>query len=217
MSSILKALRRLEEERARKNHSTPEISASLLRHGTSRRSPSVVWLWPTLFALIIVILLVLVWWLWRPAPLTRQSESSVPSPANLPAVLPEKRGGVVIIEDVIDTRRPVYPQPATSPVSKPTPPPITVNPPPAQMSLQPEGKAQVEVNKLSVAPIEERKNPIVSAIAWQDDTSARMAVVDGLPVMTGELVSSAKVLEILSDRIIFEEDGVRFSVRMQTQ
>lgn len=215
MSSILKALRRLEEERARKNNCPPEISASLLRQETHRRSPSFVWMWPTLFALIIVILLVLVWWLWLPAPMVNKPESSIPSSSNLSAVFPEKRGRAVIIEDVIDTRRPIYLQPAASPTSIPSPPPTMVNPPPAPMSLEPENKTPLEVKKVTEAPIIERQSPIVSAIAWQDESSARMAVVDGLPVMTGESVSSAKVVEILFDRIIFEEDGVRFSVRMQ--
>ena len=49
MSSILKALRRLEEERARKSHAAPEIAANLLRRGARRRSTPL-WIWPTIVA-----------------------------------------------------------------------------------------------------------------------------------------------------------------------
>ena len=60
--------------------------------------------------------------------------------------------------------------------------------------------------------IAERQTPVVSAIVWQEDSSARMAVVDGLPVMTGEFVGTAKIQEILRDRILFTERGMLFTV-----
>jgi alpha-ketoglutarate-dependent taurine dioxygenase len=59
--------------------------------------------------------------------------------------------------------------------------------------------------------------PVVSAIVWHEDSSARMAVVDGLPVMTGEFVGTAKVQEILRDRILFVEEGKLFTVSVDPQ
>ena len=44
-----------------------------------------------------------------------------------------------------------------------------------------------------------------------------MAVVDGLPVMTGEFVGTAKVEEIQRDRIIFIEAGKLFTVYVDPQ
>jgi hypothetical protein len=65
--------------------------------------------------------------------------------------------------------------------------------------------------------IVERKSPVVSAIVWQEDSAARMAVVDGLPVMTGELVGTARIQEILRDRILFTEAGKLFTVYVDSQ
>jgi len=208
MSSILKALRRLEEERARKSQVAPEIAASLLRSG-SRRRQSVAWIWPTVFALVTLMFAVLLW-LWRPAARPNLINSPAPLAVTLSTPLPVGRGGEVIIEEVIDQRRPVLLPPVESPLPAKILP-VKVNPPP-----EPKVENPSALNKPPAFPNPERQQPIVSAIAWQDDSSARMAVVDGLPVMTGEFVAAAKVVEIQRDRILFEEDGVRFIVRMQS-
>jgi hypothetical protein len=44
-----------------------------------------------------------------------------------------------------------------------------------------------------------------------------MAVVDGLPVMTGEFVGTARIQEILHDRILFVEAGKLFTVYVDPQ
>lgn len=209
MSSILKALRRLEEERARKSHVAPEIAASLLR-GDSRRQKTSLWIWPSLFAFVVLVLAVF-FWSWRPVALTSSIDSPTASPpATIPLTAPAGRGGEVIIEEVMDQSRPTFLPPVT-----PTSQPVVVHPSPPR--LESTVPTPVVVNKPATVVIEERQRPVVSAIAWQEDSSARMAVVDGLPVMTGESVAAAKVVEISSDRILFEEAGMRFSVRVQSQ
>jgi len=206
MSSILKALRRLEEERARKSHVAPEIAASLLR-SDSRRQKSPVLIWISVSALITMMILAAFFWSWRSAATTNPTASLPPSPATLTNTSPAERGGEVIIEEVIDQRRPALLPPPTQQNDKVLPPSPKMDP----VVLTP-----TVANKTTAVVIEERQSPIVSAIAWQDDSSARMAVVDGLPVMTGETVATAKVIEILPDRILFEEAGVRFVVRVQS-
>jgi hypothetical protein len=44
-----------------------------------------------------------------------------------------------------------------------------------------------------------------------------MAVVDGLPVMTGEFVGAAQIQEIRRDHILFVEAGRLFTVTIQPQ
>lgn len=206
MSSILKALRRLEEERARKSHVAPEIAASLLR-SDSRRQKSPVLIWISVSALITMMILAAFFWSWRSAATTNPTASLPPSPATLTNTSPAERGGEVIIEEVIDQRRPALLPPTTQQNEKVLPP---------SPKMDPGVLTPTVANKTTAVVIEERQSPIVSAIAWQDDSSARMAVVDGLPVMTGETVATAKVIEILPDRILFEEAGVRFVVRVQS-
>lgn len=208
MSSILKALRRLEEERARKSRVAPEIAASLLR-GDWRRQKSSVWIWPSVFAFVALTLAVFLW-AWRPTAVTSPRALPASSPASNPIASPAGRGGEVIIEEVMDQRRPLLLSPATPTLQFAKVIPAPSNPAPAIPDL-------TAANRPVAVFIEERQSPVVSAIAWQDDSSARMAVVAGLPVMTGESVATANVLEILPDRILFVEEGVRFIVRVQSQ
>ncbi|MDO9081499.1 MAG: hypothetical protein Q7U44_11925 [Desulfuromonadales bacterium] len=210
MSSILKALRRLEQERARKSPVAPEIAASLLRHNP-QRSSTPRWLWPTTFA-VVVLLLAAALWFWRPAaqnvapPLTAVPHS--PSTAT-------GQVGELIIEEVIDQRKPVLLSPrtpslaTTAPLSAKSDQPVA---PVASKSLPP-----AQANKATPDVIAERQRPVVSAIAWQDDSAARMAVVDGLPVMTNEFVGNVKVQEIQRDRIVFADGDILFTVYVDAQ
>jgi general secretion pathway protein B len=201
MSSILKALRRLEEERARKSPVAPEIAASLLRRG-ARRRPVTSWIWPTVLAAVVVVAAALLW-SWRPAPVVSPIVTSLASSTTSPGSA-ARQSGEVIIEEVIDQRRPVL-LPPTAPVSAPKRLPAKVDSP------------RKKVKSGGPAPTGERRRLVISAIAWQDDSSARMAVVDGLPVMTGEFVGTAKVQEILRDRILFAEAGKLFTVSIDPQ
>jgi hypothetical protein len=122
-----------------------------------------------------------------------------------------ERGREVIIEEVMDQRRPVLLPPAVQSVSTPVPVPAKNHSLPAR--IEPAVSTPPAADKNPVpAFIAERQNPVVSAIVWQEDSSARMAVVDGLPVMTGEFVGTAKIQEILRDRILFTEAGMLFTV-----
>lgn len=206
MSSILKALRRLEEEKARKSSAAPEIAANLLRSHVRRRVMPP-WIWPVLYTLLaIAIMTILFLWLWRPLPEDQQPVAAISAPP--PPVAGQEsgaQGGVVIIEEVIDRRRPVLLPPA--PLPAPARPKTSV---PAQV-------APVTTEEAFASRNEVRLNPLVAAIAWQEESSARMAVIDGLPVMTGEMVGTARVKEILKDRVLFTENGTTFSVLMPSQ
>jgi type II secretory pathway component PulC len=52
----------------------------------------------------------------------------------------------------------------------------------------------------------------VSGIAWQDERSARRAVVNGFLMREGAIVSGAKITEILQDRVRFSLSGTSFEV-----
>lgn len=212
MSSILKALRRLEEERARKSQVAPEIAANLLRHHSRYRATSP-WLWPTLFVSAALILAIVLWQ-WRPVPVLLPAAAPVSSPVVLSETPPAGKGGEFIIEEVIDRRRPIL-LPPTTPAAAPNPLSVRVIPP----TPGPEGSltSSPQSSGLPAASSERRQNPVVSAIAWQEDSSVRMAVVDGLPVMTGESVGTARVQEILPDRIVFAEGGALFTVYVSSQ
>lgn len=55
---------------------------------------------------------------------------------------------------------------------------------------------------------------VISGIGWQKDNADRLAIVNGRPVMEGEMVDGAKVEEIFPDRIRFSLDGRSIVVPM---
>lgn len=213
MSSILKALRRLEEERARKSHAPPEIAVSLLRDNFRRRKASF-WLWPVVVVAVILGAVLLVWSFRSLAP----PVAIPPVVRTTPAAQPPSaaRGGEVIIEEVIDRRIPAA-APPSSPAEVKVAAPLAApdaSPPPETAATP---KPPVPPVECVVTPAEpalaERSAPAVSAIAWQEERALRMAVIDGLPVMTGETVGTATVEEIRPDRVIFSAGGESFFVR----
>lgn len=208
MSSILKALRRLEEERARKSHAAPEIAANLLRRGARRRSTPL-WIWPTIVA-VVALALAVFFWSWRPAPVGNKIVTPITLPADIPVAPTTGQSGEVIIEEVIDQRRPAM----LAPVKPPLPVPAPVQP---VQNFKTESIPAAAESQSAAPFIEVRQSPVISAIAWQDDSALRMAVVDGLPVMTGEFAGTAKVQEILRDRILFIEEGRSFTVHIDPQ
>ena len=215
MSSILKALRRLEEERARKSQVAPGIAASLLRRGVQRRQLPL-WVWPTVIIVVALTLAALLWPL-RPAlvKIEKVSQGLVPAPPPTKISLPSSagQGGEMIIEEVMDQRRPVLLPRRPSPAAAPALPLARVIQ--ATPGAAATAKAATEAINSTVIAIEERQSPVVSAIAWQEESPARMAVIDGLPVMTGETVGRAIVEEIQRDRILFREEGILFMVRIE--
>ena len=206
MSSILKALRRLEEERARKSPAAPEIAANLLRQGVRRRSTPL-WIWTTVVAVVVLALALAVFsWSWRSTPLGSKIVTPIALPADVPLAASTGQGGEVIIEEVIDQRRHGTLSPAKT--LKSSAPVLSVQ------NVKTESIPAVKESKPAAPRSEPRQSPLITAIAWQDDSAARMAVVDGMPVMTGEFVGTAKVQEILRDRIIFAEEGRIFTVHI---
>lgn len=52
----------------------------------------------------------------------------------------------------------------------------------------------------------------VSGIAWQDERSARRAVINGFLLKEGSSVAGARVMEIQQDRVRFSLAGRNFEV-----
>lgn len=79
--------------------------------------------------------------------------------------------------------------------------------PPTQVA-QPTTSSAASVEPTSAAPA----NIKVSGIAWQDERSARRAVINDLLMKEGNVVSGAKILEIRRDRVRFSLSGSTFEV-----
>lgn len=73
--------------------------------------------------------------------------------------------------------------------------------------------APTTTSAASVAPtVAAPANIKISGIAWQEERSARRAVVNDLLMKEGNLVSGAKITDILRDRVRFSLSGGTFEV-----
>jgi general secretion pathway protein B len=224
MSSILKALKKLEEEKARGREGSVDIARDILR-GTSRRQTGPAWLLPALAAavLLIAVAVAVVGLLRREpealvAPLLASPErapapvATSPPPATDPPVqevrLPPSPAAATGAQTA--ARR------AASVVSAepPTPAATAVSPAPASKPPTVSAAPAEPAAEAPAAASPPRPRLAVSAIAFQADREGRLAVVNDLPVMEGTAVEGMTVEEILPDRVRFSRQGQSFEVAL---
>ena len=215
MSSILKALKKLEQEKVRRGDLAVDLALDIHRGARRQRYP---WLLPaSLVILVLGCVVAAVWLLHSPAAewIAAGARPPVPVSPLLPrAPLPPHPVSVNDPETVAANpqapsqpladaaapatqtarRRNDRPQrPAQSPGRR-TPSPS--RPAPGTAALAPPGAVGPGSPGLQL-----------SGIVWQQDPAARMAIIDDLPVMVGTEISGAKVLEILPDRVVLTANG----------
>jgi general secretion pathway protein B len=78
--------------------------------------------------------------------------------------------------------------------------------PPAMRAVEP--PTERTAGALSLAP-HDASDLTVSGIAWQKESTSRLAVVNGVPVIQGAVVAGARVEEILPDRVRFTRGDSR--------
>ena len=86
----------------------------------------------------------------------------------------------------------------------------------AQTQQQPPSQPQAKPVDRALALPPPPPSLTVSGIAWQKGESDRIAMVNGSPVSEGTVVAGAKVLEIKPDRVRFSRDGATFDVPIGT-
>jgi len=234
MSSILKALQKLEQERAARRGGPPDITGAIARQ-TKAAKPSPSWLLPVGVTLGAVVAVVVTYSFMggfshekntttaanspptspssREALLSSPPATSVPSTAlpsaHLPAVSPAK--GTPILARPVPQLVPPSPAPAL-----PKPPAPPVSPAPSVLPA-PTNNAALPGRQMTPAPASSRGDtPViaVSGIAWQKDSSDRLAVINGSPVSEGATVEGARVEEIFPDKVRFSYRNEHFDVQL---
>jgi general secretion pathway protein B len=193
LSSILRALKKLEAEKARTQGGQIDLARDILRPAELRRqSPLRI---PVLVTLLILVGglvgMALMFWVENPAPrLPLAVESSPPVPA----------ASVQPMETSADV-----------PIAPPAPR-ASALPPVAEVvsPVAPNLPAASETPALPALPVHPRL--IISGIVYQDDPESRIAVVNDLPAMTGTRIEGALVEEIRSGSVVFSYQGQHFEV-----
>lgn len=220
MSSILKALKRLEEDKAVRLDAPVDIARDILRQPRKTRHPaSRQLLVPVVGGLVVAVgalFLLQAWHSTRASEPVTQAEPAVsqPQPPPSPAVAPiEVRANALPAvsgePEIVEVQMSPPPvaaaveraaRPAGAAAGAVAPPKALVPPPDAK----PAPAATVE--QAALPPL------AVSGIAFQTEREARLAVVNDLPVMEGTLIEGARVEEILADRVRFAWEGGTFEV-----
>ncbi len=218
MSSILEALKKLEEEKAARRGGAGNLTGKVAKSGRRPR-PLPAWLIPASMLGIAAVSVLLTWFAMngvfsrrgerlpgKMAPETAAVQDSPLTPTGVPVTEPLKPHQVrqPMEKNVEATARssavaagkghPLRSGPSarggreTASAPGPTPAVGTGTPLPA-------------LN--------------VSGIVWQKDSAFRMAVVNGVPVREGGTVEGATVREILSDRVRFTLNGKDLEVPLE--
>lgn len=225
MSSILKALKKLEEEKsALQDEKEINLSRDILKQPVTR-GISVQWFWLAGILSIAVIVMLTVALIRKPQISETASHKELPSisrPATLPtptqslpatlAVTGINKGDSVTNPSPLQTLQ-TGPQPLLTPARVS----ILKNerielPGGIAPSIEPL-KTESAVKSIPVsAPLASDTTLTLSGIAWNKDSADRLAIINGQPTTTGTTVSGALVEEILPDRVKLFHHGRTFEL-----
>ena len=200
MSSILKALRKLEDEKANMGEGSVDLAHDILKRSYEDKRSSSAWKFVTLIAVVLLLgagYLVFLPSVDSPQPTVRTAQdlpslTVPPQSVQQPTALP-----VVVMPDL---NRKIVKPPSVS-TSKTRPPAVKET---VAISAKTTSSAPVKIPDL-----------LLEEIVYVEDPSARLAVVNDLPVMQGTDIDGARVIEILSDRVRFEYHGIQFDMYKQ--
>lgn len=211
MSSILKALKKLEEEKnSLREERERDVSREILKPPAEKRITSGwFWLLAGTSGVIIVLLTVALFLKSKPGSQVVPADT-FPHPAATDTpkesgLLPEKRAPEAVI-----------------PLQKKSgalPPPQPVAPVVQQKAAQPElpGFKAPDPPKAEATPVRNQTVPTetpltLSGVAWNRDSADRLAILNGQPTAVGESVNGAHLLEILPDRVRLSRNGKTFEL-----
>jgi general secretion pathway protein B len=206
MSSILEALKKLEDEKAARQSGAGHISGKVVKSGRrAKQHPK--WMLPAGMAAVAAIAVLSTYLLMRGISGRSGTVQSAPSVLHQP----ESAGTLQRPEP---TALPATIPPATIPTGhkRSLPPSSSTTPAreaPAAATRLPQGEATGAVNPAPSQPTAVTGLPVlqVTGIGWQKDNANRLAIVNGRPVVAGNVVEGARVEEILSDRVRFSING----------
>lgn len=220
MSSILEALKKLEEEKAARRGGGGNIAGKVTAAGRRpRQKPG--WHLPAGMAAVAVAAVLVTYAVmggFSPRPGETVSPGGIKpasAPPTIPAPLPaapDGRGAAPAAVLPLSTQQGAFTAPATA---RAHPAPVTAMrqpaPPPSSEKLVP-----AEQTAASAQPAAGAQLPAftVSGIAWQKDSASRLAVVNGVSVAEGNMIEGAQVREILPDRVLFSLNRTEFEVSL---
>lgn len=222
MSSILKALKKLEEEKSLLDERKEiNVSREILKQPTDNRK-LVKWFWLLGSAATLVIIMLTLALMRTPA--TKAAVKLHELPGALPPVVTRAPApDLPVIPPRLSGNDGGAGRGGRAPVTAPEQHPVRQPALSSGESLQQMKPAELPVNTAPVA-VPQKTDPAVksvplpaavtseqslalSGIAWNKDSADRLAIINGQPTAIGATVSGMVVEEILQDRVKLSHDG----------
>lgn len=226
MSYILDALKKVEHEKIKKSAPGGMTSIAGDLFHEPAQLPARAGMWWKIIALLLVASLVTfvgTWFLLRGKKTEKAPISSPAAPGlSAPAVAPP--APAVVAPAPVQT--PIVPAPPANVSAAPVSPsavapedgdgdlrstrrakrsPVQAVPPAAPIQMKPAMQSVPAPTDIKL-----------SGIAWQEQRSARRAVINGFLLKEGAVVSGARVSEIMPDRVLFTGPTGRFELRLDS-
>ena len=207
MSSILKALRKLEEEKAALGEGGVDISRDILKR-SARKEPTNYW--PILSAVLLFLLLgsgVLMWSSARNSP-ALVAHSAVPAQISEPVPAPSPAKVLVLLPENEGTSLKTGREPVAKGLVAPQQ--LAASLPPEV--IEPTPRAHVEPQALHPDGV-----PFLnlSGIAYREKAEERIAIINDLPVMQGTAIEGAQLIEIRQDSVVLSWNGTLFNLQIE--
>lgn len=219
MSSILKALKKVENDNASRRPDELRIDAEILRTDSASKVSS--------SGMLLVSLLLVAFGAGGTYLYMTRERAPEQTRTNLNAVSGQRAVPTAAVPEITAEQLPpaIVVAPAKQQIAvevkktqKPQQASPAKNAPTAPSARQPAVAAQpVVVTPLGTAPLTAPPTAIVPAlrvngIAVQDDSSGSVAMINGEPVTSGGIISGVKVEEIYKNRVKFSYNGETFEV-----
>lgn len=234
MSYILDALKKTELEKNRKNTPSGRVGISGDLYSERKRPTSKTGIWKAIAIIAIASLAVGVAALFFMRGKDKKATSATCqiSPLNKPTTIPAAAPSVPPVSPNISTPVSTVQQPAKSPVTVVKPAAIT---PPTPSVLNKNTEGSEDEDEIPSRRVRQPQKPIkapaisllptvptiqapadikLSGIAWQDQRSARRAVINGFLMKEGGTVSGAKISEIHPNRVRFISPSGQFDIKL---
>lgn len=227
MSSILKALKKLEDEKTSHSPDSLKIDSDILKgsHDSRKMSP--------LSALLALLLMfgggaAAAYFIMKKntappvaatPPAVTAATANPPSPAISPVTKPvqpvaktapvpaQKKPSVAAVQKQQPKKVPATT--AKRPVAKA--PARTAAPLTNEKPLQADSRPNNELPAAASASVPTLR---VNGIAFQNNSADSMAIINGTPVSSGSTIEGATVEEIARDRVVFRKSGEKFEVKL---
>lgn len=223
MSSILKALKKLENEKTVRAPHSLKIDTDILKTVDSPRKSS-----PYSRALLFLLVFgggaaVALYFIKdtkapqetgasQPASSAKTLQATVPPPVIKPEIPPAE---IVVVparkEPSVEVSRTQHDKP---PVAGKVAKPIDKRAPKAAVTGIPDVRKEEDDAEKGAAPAAAVPSLRVNGIAFQNSGADSMAIVNGIPVSHGSVIEGTTVEEVRKDRVLFQRNGEKFEIML---